>query len=114
MQHSKGLNGIPRISKHLGDVILHGTQHAKSRLMTFEKKKKIQQQLESQYTSIEFWTKYAAQHMMTHMFWNALWTTCSWQEVQCMKDTEELNSGNMCCPGSGGLLQYDGLGSISS
>lgn len=31
-----------------------------------------------------------------------------------MKDTEELNSDNMCCPGSGDLPQYGGLGSILS
>lgn len=57
---------------------------------------------------------YAAECVKTHMFWNALGIADSWQEVQCMKDTGELNSENMCCPGSGDLLQYDGLGSISS
>lgn len=57
---------------------------------------------------------YAAGFRITYMFWNALWITYSWQVVQCMRDTEELNSENMCCPGSGDLLQYDGPGSISS
>lgn len=110
MQHTKGLDGIPRISKHLDDVILHGTQHAKPGLMTFKEKYSKDQKRRMPNTS----GIYAVKYLMTHMFWNALWTACSWQAVQCMRDTEELNSENMYCPGSGDLLQYDGLGSISS